>query len=122
MKFSSITQIKSAIAKLPVTKGRKRKQYSVMFKKALVEFANERKIIAHVLSPQLNMNPSTVHSWFKQYDDGLYTLEGTYSVSTRMKTTNVSILASLDKKILVLQEQKEIVERAQAMGFTVAFK
>lgn len=123
MKFNTLKDVTKALEEIrgAAPKG-KRIHYPVLFKKALIDFFYSSKTETSIddLAKKTGLANSTTHNWRAQYDDGLYTLEGTYAVSKKSKSINESILKSLKQEMNELNEKIKVVEAATKLGLSVS--
>lgn len=121
MQFNTLKDVNKALEEIrgAAPKG-KRIHYPVLFKKAFIDYFYGTEISLEGLAKSVGLVVSTTHNWRTQYDDGLYTLEGTYAVSKKSKSINESILKSLKQEMNELNEKIKVVEAATKLGLSVS--
>jgi len=118
MKFNTTTDITEAIELLPVNKGGSN-QYTILFKKAVIEYLELNSITAIDLCSLTKLNISSVYKWKEQYMNGLYELDAVVAVSPRAKSSNHLILQKLKGELRTLTTKLELVDQCEKMGITV---
>lgn len=120
MHFKTKADILKALTTLRREKTGKNMHYPVLFKKALCEFIAKNKISIPELCGYLNISNPSIYAWVEQYNKGLYSLEGAYSVSTKSKKLNEAILKKLNQEVNELKCKIEIIKQATELGLTVS--
>ena len=120
MKFKTNTELLEAANQIKKECAGKRPHYPILFKRAVVEYAIAQGISSESIAAIIGTANSTPYKWRQQYAEGLLSLEGAYSVSTKSITINKKIMASLKQELDGIQEKIALVERATALGLTVS--
>lgn len=114
MKFNNIEEVIAATTVIRGVKGKGRTHYPILFKKAVCEFIEMYSGAGSVAS-STGIPRGTVYQWIEQFNEGLYTLEGAYSVSRKSLSLNSAIIAELtqeikdiDTKIILIQQCKDV--------------
>lgn len=119
MQFRTNAELIEAAKQIKEESGSKRPHYPILFKKAVIEYANNKGMSLETIAEMMGTANSTPYKWKQQYVDGLLSLAGAYSVSARSKDINASILAKLNQELDNIQEKIALVERATALGMTI---
>lgn len=119
MYFNTIKEINKAIEAFPLTYNGTRTTYSVMFKKAVCEFMERTNTTPYELNKSVRMTAALLAKWQDQYKEGLYSLEGTWSVSKKSLKSNKAILAQLNTEVNLLQRKIELVKQCESLGIQV---
>ncbi len=120
MKFSTIKEVLKAVKYAKTKSPFKKVHYPILLKKAIMVFMHKKDMSIANLAEQIEINYTTIYTWKKQYDDGLYELEGAYSVSPRSKEVNEGILKKLKQQMTELSKQISLVEQLEEMGYQVS--
>ena len=118
MKFNTTTDVTEAMELLPVNIGGHR-QYSILFKKAIIEYLEFNPITQVNLCDLTGLNSKSLNTWKNQYMDGLYELDAVVAVSPRAKSSNHLILQKLKGELRTLTTKLDLVEQCEKMGITV---
>lgn len=122
MRFISIPEIIAAIAAMPTSCDGKRTNYTVQFKKAVCEYMVRAKTTPHKMSNHVRMTTALMGKWVKQFEAGLYTMQGAYCVSKKSLSTNALILRQLNTEANLLQRKIELVKECELLGIDVQIK
>jgi transposase-like protein len=118
MKFNSLKDAVKAAAALRVT-AKGRRTYPVLFKKALIEALNEKIFKIAEIQESCGIRNGNIYLWMSQYKDGLYSMEGAYTVSKKSKEVNADILDKLGQELNELTEKIELIKRARELGLNI---
>lgn len=120
MKFTTVKEVLKAVKYAKTKSPFKKVHYPILLKKAIMVFMHKEDMSIADLAEEIEVNYSTIYTWKKQYDDGLYELEGAYSVSLRSKEVNEGILKKLKQQVTELSKQIALVEQLEEMGYKVS--
>mgnify|MGYP002634572368 CR=1 FL=1 len=120
MKFNSIKEIIAATTTIREAKGVGRTHYPVLFKKAVCEFI-ETYSNASAISSSTGIPRGNIYQWVEQFNEGLYTLEGAYSVSRKSLSLNSKLIAELTQEIKAIDIKINLIKQCNEVGLTVAF-
>lgn len=93
--------------------------FPVLFKRALMEFAEASKIDKKEISNTLEINLQNILRWEEQYTQGLYKLDGAYCVSKTSKSLNRTILETLQQQLIEVTNKIELIKQCEALGLKV---
>lgn len=116
MKFNNNSDVSKAVILIKKEKTGKNVHYPVAFKLALMTYIKKHGINKEKFAVELDIGKSTLWTWGKQFEDGLFSLEGAYNVSAKSKSLNEKILTELHQQLEELTEKIRIVEAAEKMG------
>jgi len=119
MKFNNINEINSAIATIERHHTSNRRIFTVMFKKAVIDMLKKTGVSGYQASKECDLTATMLSKWLKQYDQGLYTLDGALTVSKQAKTINSQILNRLNTDIKQIQQQIDLIKQCEAAGLKV---
>lgn len=118
--FNSIKEIKQSAELLKDKSTTRRVLYPIAFKNAVCEFiSNTKDMTPNKIADNTSISPTAVYAWMDQFKQGLYTLEGAYSVSRKCLSLNEQILTRLSKQKAEIEERIEVIQRCVALGITV---
>jgi transposase-like protein len=118
MKFSNIEEIVLAVNTIREAKSTVRTHYPVLFKKAVCEFI-ELFSNANAVASATGIARCTVYNWVEQFNCGLYTLEGAYSVSKKSLSLNSKLIAELEQEIKDIDVKIALIKKCNDMGLNV---
>lgn len=120
MKFTSVAEIVKGSDVITLSEGGKR-MYPTLFKRSVAEYIKENpKLVMNQLAEKTGINSNSLTNWVKQYDEGLLSIEGSFSVSRHSLVSNAKILKGLKRKIQILQKQSDAIELCETLGIKIA--
>lgn len=121
MIFNKINDAKKALETIrKESPNSKKVHYPILFKKALMDFIySQKEFTREGTARYLGLGSGLIHNWDKQYQEGLYSLDGAYCVSKKSKSLNGKILAELKQQISALQSKIEIIQQAEKLGLKI---
>ena len=121
MKFTTMPEISETVRRIHASEHQgSRRCYTIQFKAALMLYATENKIHFTELALATGLRCDMLQRWNKQYLEGLYSMEGAYSVSTKAIKLNTEVLTNLKKQLTDIQSKIALIEQCEAMGLKVA--
>ena len=120
MKFTTATEVKNSLIIIDQKAGDKRRVYPIQFKRSLIEFWRTSEMTLHAFSESIDLPRPNLVRWNKQYDDGLYAMEGAYTVSPTSLDINQAILRTLREELADIESKIDLVEQCEKAGLVVS--
>lgn len=121
MKFKNIKELMAAQRQnVLASKDSSRIHYPILFKRAVIEFSQRTNTSTSEIAKTMDTNPQNLQRWQDQYNGGLYTLEGSYSVSKKSLSVNTKILKKLNQDLKDITTKIELIKQCEAIGLKIA--